>query len=182
MGVVYVGGLVGYNTTSSSITNSYATGSVSGSSNVGGLIGYDDGTNTLTNNWWYNSLSNGIGNNASNISVGHWQEAGSASDFFNPPKLFTMAQVHGTSHQRPDISGPCQANNAFPLLQFRYSTTIHDAYQLQLMFLDLGATYTLANNIDATETSNWNAGSRVCSYWNQLPIHRHLQRQRLHDF
>ena len=78
-----VGGLVGDNVNSSSIANSYATGSVSGSSNVGGLIGYDYGTNTLTNNWWYNSLSNGIGNNASNISVGHWQEAGSASDFFN---------------------------------------------------------------------------------------------------
>ena len=49
-------------------------------------------------------------------------------------------------------------NDAFPLLQFRYATTITDAYQLQLMFLNLGAIYSLANNIDATQTLNWNAG------------------------
>ncbi len=68
---------------SNGIDNSFATGNVSGGSNVGGLIGYYVGTSTLTNNWWYNSLSNGIGNNGFNISVGHWQEATSASDFFN---------------------------------------------------------------------------------------------------
>ncbi len=79
-----VGGLVGANANSNSITNSYATGSVSGSSNVGGLIGNDDGTNTLTNNWWYNSMNQGIGNNVSNTSLGHWQEAGSVSDFYSP--------------------------------------------------------------------------------------------------
>ena len=78
-----LGGLVGYNS-GSSITNSYATGNVSGSSNVGGLIGVDDTTSTLTNNWWYNNLSNGIGNYGPNTSVGQWQEAGGASDFFNP--------------------------------------------------------------------------------------------------
>ncbi len=78
-----VGGLVGKNYNSSSIDNSYATGSVSGSTDVGGLIGNDDGTNTLTNNWWYNSLSQGIGNNGSNTSSGHWQEASSASDFYS---------------------------------------------------------------------------------------------------
>ena len=83
-GWTVLGGFVGFNYNSSSITNSYATGNVSGSSNVGGLIGVDDTTNTLTNNWWYNNLSNGIGNNVSNTSVGQWQEAGSVSDFFNP--------------------------------------------------------------------------------------------------
>ena len=35
--------LLGTISNSSSIANSYAIGSVSGSSNVGGLIGYDDG-------------------------------------------------------------------------------------------------------------------------------------------
>ncbi len=155
-----VGGLVGNNNYSSSITNSFATGNVTGSGSFGGLIGYDDGTNTLTNNWWYNSLSNGIGNNASNINVGHWQEAGSASDFFNP----SQAVYNGTSPW--DISSTTGhiwamsgENNAFPLLQFRYATTIEDAYQLQLMFLDLGATYTVANNIDATQTLSWNLGA-----------------------
>ena len=120
-----VGGLVGENRNSSSVVNSFAIGSVSGGGNVGGLIGYDDGTSTLTNNWWYNSLSKGIGNNGSNTSVGHWQEAGSASDFFNP----SQAVYNGTSPW--DISsttGHIWAmsgdNDAFPLLQFPYSTTI----------------------------------------------------------
>ncbi len=82
-GTSNVGGLVGFNSQSGSITNSFAVGSVSGSSNVGGLIGNDDGTTTLTNNWWYNSLSQGIGNNGSNTSVGHWQEAGGIADFYS---------------------------------------------------------------------------------------------------
>jgi hypothetical protein len=37
-GTTYVGGLVGFNL--GTITNSYATGSVSGTNNVGGLVGY----------------------------------------------------------------------------------------------------------------------------------------------
>ncbi len=158
-GSSYVGGLVGYNTNSSSIDNSYATGSVSGSNNVGGLIGYDDGTNTLTNNWWYNSLSNGIGNYGPNVSVGHWQEVGSASDFFNQAQaVYNGTSPWDISSTTGHIWAMSGDNDAFPLLQFRYSTTISDDYQLQLMFLNLGASYTLANNIDASETSNWNAG------------------------
>jgi len=45
----YVGGLVGYNTTGGtiSITDSYATGNVSGTTNVGGLIGNDTTTGTI---------------------------------------------------------------------------------------------------------------------------------------
>ena len=158
-GGALVGGLVGYNTGGSSIDNSYATGSVSGSSNVGGLIGDDDGSNTLTNNWWYNSLSQGIGNNASNTSVGQWQEAGSASDFFNPAQaVYNGTNPWDISSTTGHIWAMSGDNDAFPLLQFRYAATITDAYQLQLMFLNLGATYSLANNIDATETLNWNAG------------------------
>jgi filamentous hemagglutinin family protein len=38
------GGLVGYNDKDSTITNSYATGAVSGEESVGGLVGYNQGT------------------------------------------------------------------------------------------------------------------------------------------
>ncbi len=159
-GTNVVGGLVGDNISSSVINNSFATGSVSGGTNVGGLIGADDGTTTLTNNWWYNSLTQGIGNNGSNTSIGQWQEAGSASDFFNQAQAVYNGidswDISSTVGHSWAMSGDI---DAYPLLQFRYSTTIKDLDQLQLMFLNLGASYSLANDIDATETSNWNAGN-----------------------
>jgi filamentous hemagglutinin family protein len=47
-----------------------------------------------------------------------------------------------------------------PMLSSEYSTTITNAHQLQLMELNLGASYILANNIDASETTSaagvWN--------------------------
>ena len=50
-----VGGLVGLNN-GGTITNSYATGSVSGSSDVGGLVGLND-NGTITNSYATNSVS-----------------------------------------------------------------------------------------------------------------------------
>jgi len=46
-GANYVGGLVGYSFVGTTVSNSYATGSVSGAIDVGGLVGYSDG---LTDN------------------------------------------------------------------------------------------------------------------------------------
>ena len=37
-----------------------------------------------------------------------------------------------------------------PFLQMEHSTTIRNTHQLQLMAMDLGANYVLANNIDFT--------------------------------
>jgi len=42
---MYVGGLAGINATDHTITNSYATGEVSGGTNVGGLVGKNNGYN-----------------------------------------------------------------------------------------------------------------------------------------
>ena len=48
-----------------------------------------------------------------------------------------------------------------PFLRMEYSTTIRNAHQLQLMAMDLGANYVLANNIDFTgqfdESGMWGA-------------------------
>jgi len=46
-----VGGLVGWNHNNSTISNSYATGSVSGYQDVGGLVG-DNSTSTVENSFW----------------------------------------------------------------------------------------------------------------------------------
>ena len=50
-----VGGLVGWNI--STVTNSYATGSVSGSGSIGGLVGRNDGGSTITNSYATGSVS-----------------------------------------------------------------------------------------------------------------------------
>ena len=47
----YVGGLVGSNSSSSSIKDSYATGSVTGKSSIGGFLGYYN-SGSLTHNYW----------------------------------------------------------------------------------------------------------------------------------
>ena len=52
-GSLYIGGLVGFN--EGTITNSYATGSVSGSSSVGGLVGFNEGT--ITNSYATGSVA-----------------------------------------------------------------------------------------------------------------------------
>jgi len=49
--VVSVGGLVGENF-SSTISNCYAIGNVNGSTDVGGLVGLNDNTNSVTNSFW----------------------------------------------------------------------------------------------------------------------------------
>jgi len=41
-----------------------------------------------------------------------------------------------------------------PMLAMEYSTTITNAHQLQLIDLNLGTSYTLANNIDLSGTTN----------------------------
>ena len=50
--------------------------------------------------------------------------------------------------------------NTRPFLQMEYSTTITNAHQLQLMAMNLGASYTLVSNIDMSELSQpsgmWN--------------------------
>ena len=64
-----IGGLVGSN--SGTISNSYATGSASGSGNVGGLVGYSSGT--ITNSFWdkqTSGMATGVGNAPSYDSLG----------------------------------------------------------------------------------------------------------------
>jgi hypothetical protein len=49
-GINYIGGLVGLNETSSTVSNSYATGSVKGTNYIGGLVGYNEAS-TVSNSY-----------------------------------------------------------------------------------------------------------------------------------
>ncbi len=149
-----IGGLVGKNYASSGIpgiiSNSYATGIVSGSFNIGGLVGSNTGF--ITNSgWWTGAASQAIGSGG----VITYNEATKAA-FMN-----TSHGVYTAGSSTWDISnntGHVWIMLGNPHLQAEWATTITNVYQLQMMAFNLSSIYTLANNIDASETINWNGG------------------------
>jgi filamentous hemagglutinin family protein len=152
-GASVVGGLVGNNLSLSTlISQAYATGAVSGSgSEIGGLVGKSS-SNKITTSYWdsYSTgQANGVGNGSANgitaVTSDPAQSGASNSafkqsayaDFDFTPGTGTWFMIDGSTR---------------PFLRSEYSTTINNAHQLQLMTLNLGASYTLQSNIDAAAT------------------------------
>jgi filamentous hemagglutinin family protein len=153
-----VGGVVGSNY-GATLTNTYSVGSVSGQGNVGGVAGFNHGT--ITNSYW-NTTTNatlllGIGGGYSTgttgLSTGQMQTHGNFAGFdFTPTPGVTgdnwvMVDTDGTLNNAGGALGA-----TFPMLASEYSTVITNAHQLQLMVMALGASYTLAADIDAANT------------------------------
>jgi hypothetical protein len=172
-----VGGLVG-STNSGSITNSYATGSVTGTDSIGGLVGGTGnqyGTTTITNTYAAGAVSGTtnkgglIGSNTgATLSHNYWDtqttgQSSSAGQGANAVEGKTTAQMMNSSTfsgwDIADHGGHAWMMAGNPHLQIENTTTITNAAQLQLMAVDLTKNYTLANDIDASATSSWNAGS-----------------------
>ncbi|MBE7375818.1 GLUG motif-containing protein, partial [Pseudomonas lopnurensis] len=156
-----VGGLVGYNHSSGTISDAYATGRVTnGNGYVGGLVGYNAGS--IASAYWDSDSSGqasaiGNGSGAATAVTGSTRYNHSAY-----ADLGTWTLVSGTS----DVYAATDANGVQwimvegqtrPFLASEYSTTIRNAHQLQLMAYDLSARYTLAADIDASETDGSNA-------------------------
>jgi filamentous hemagglutinin family protein len=141
-GYYYVGGLVGVN--SVTVQQSYATGAVTGSSYVGGLVGWNYGQ--VTTSYW-DTVTSGT-----NVGIGGGTTTGATG-------LTTANARTQSSYSGWDFTGTWYMidGQTRPFLRSEYSTTITNAHQLQLMAINLGASYTLANNIDASETSGANA-------------------------
>ncbi|MGQ1947066.1 GLUG motif-containing protein, partial [Geofilum sp. OHC36d9] len=84
-GYYYVGGLVGFNSSTSQVNNSYSTGSVSGSSYAGGLIGYNSSSSQVNNSYsacsvsGYNYVGGLVGYNDSHSLVNNSYSIGSVS-------------------------------------------------------------------------------------------------------
>lgn len=144
-GIFYVGGLVGPNY-GGTISNSYATGAVTGNSVVGGLAGDNSYGGTITNSYWDTETS------------GQSSSAGGTGK--------TSAQMR----QQATFSGFDFTNSWWlsegdtrPFLRSEYSTTITNAHQLQLMAMNLGASYTLSADINMAELTNpsgmWNTAT-----------------------
>jgi filamentous hemagglutinin family protein len=159
-----LGGFAGVVQLSASIDHVYASGLVTGQGDVAGLAGYvgsigaadhsgylsdsywDDGTTGQTNG--YNLVGTATATNV--VGIG-------GLTGINPYLAATYANL--------DLAGTWFIidGSTRPILRSEYSTTIVTAHQLQLMDLNLGAYYTLAGDIDASETSQasgvWNPAS-----------------------
>ena len=146
----YVGGLVGWLSGGGTIANSYSTGAVSGSGSVGGLLG-GLGTGTITNSFWDTETS-GIPS----------ASAGGAG--LTSVQMMTQARYPQSTGQW-DFANTwwISEGNTRPFLRSEYSATVTNGHQLQLMAMNPGATYRLANDLDMAEITRssgmWNTTS-----------------------
>ncbi|HUW29017.1 MAG TPA: GLUG motif-containing protein [Sulfuriferula sp.] len=152
-----VGGLVGYGN-GGTVSNSYASGAVSGSSYVGGLVGYLVSGGTVTASFW-NTTTSGQGASAGGTGLNS-VEMQTASNFTGftftttpgaAGNNWVMVDVDGTLNNAGSALGATR-----PMLASEYATTITNAHQLQLMSMDLAASYTLGKNISAAATGSAN--------------------------
>ncbi|WP_076591401.1 GLUG motif-containing protein [Herminiimonas arsenitoxidans] len=167
-----VGGLVGHNI--GNLDYSYATGRVNGNMRVGGLIGRNDnidGEGNASNSYWdqnstgqINAIGQDTGSSSINIAAVNSTSAYSYANYTNLGTWSETASGSGVWVAR-DGSGNPQwimiEGSTRPFLYSEYSTTIRNTHQLQLMALNLSASYTLSGNINATETN----GSSPSGMW-----------------
>ena len=158
-----VGGLVGDNQSNSTIQTSYATGGVSGNgSSVGGLVGTNSGI--VTNGFWNSSVvTKGIGSGSTSGATGLTASQMLVSDNF---KGFTItntkfANTTGTAgwvvvntNGQLQAGADTAAAATSPMLNTEYSTDISNAHQLQLMLMDLTASYRMVADVEAIGTGN----------------------------
>ncbi|MBU1364995.1 MAG: filamentous hemagglutinin N-terminal domain-containing protein [Gammaproteobacteria bacterium] len=179
---INVGGLIGYHV-SGTVSNSYATGNVSGTSNVGGLIGYDSSGNvttsyasgaasgtgvdigglighyfsgTISDTYWNSTLNaSGVGYNPTSGATGLTTTQMQTASNFTNFNFTTNPGASGNNWVMLNTAGGLNSGTGtLPMLASEYSTSITNAHQLQLMAMDLTASYSLAANIDASRTNN----------------------------
>ena len=172
------GGLVGYN--SGYIYDSYSTSNVSCDNVAGGLAGlnyaggiyrsYSTGRVVATGSF-INKVAGGLVGHSGgyNGDSGHpivldsyWDiEASGVTTSAGGTGKTTAQMMDASTFKGWDISygsGHTWIMAGYPHLQWEWTDTITNASQLQMVTLNPNAKYTIANNIDASDTKNWNAG------------------------
>ena len=156
-GNTYVGGLVGYNDSGSSIDNAYASGAVNGSVAVGGLVGRNF-YSTITNSFWdvtTTGRSSGYGQSFS----------GTFSAIGLPTEYLRDSANNATNYAGWDFTNIWyQVGDMRPILRSEAATadatgviTITNLHQLALIGTNLGGSYRLGADIDASATAGANA-------------------------
>ncbi|MFV3077790.1 MBG domain-containing protein, partial [Niveispirillum fermenti] len=186
-GAEHVGGLVGYN--DGTVIHAYALGGVSVNgtgTNVAGFAGTNAGT--ITNAYAVGSVASGSGSsnvagfagfNSSLIATAYWDRStsGQTVGFGAEDAAFTAivgfsgtAAFSSATYNSFDFTNSWYLVEGYtrPILRAEYSTTIGNAHQLQLVNLNLSASYTLSRDIDMGEVR------RASGVWNTatgfLPI------------
>ncbi len=153
-----VGGLIGV-LAGGSLSQAYSTGSVTADTNKGGLVGYDEYGPVYTSNFW-NTTTSGMADGVGNQDP---EPAGVTGK--TTAEMMQSATFSGWDFT---VDGVAAGSGdwimaGMPHLQIEWSTDIKTLAQLQMMALNLDASYTLANDIDASETSNWNSSAGFSS-------------------
>lgn len=159
----YVGGLVGY-ADEATIRNSYFAGTVTVNGTPytsGAIMGgrLNDIGNVLTNVYWNTDLTGTSLTATGNSNASKTNVAGLStlqmSDAANWVGFTFTTTPGGDGWVLVGMDGSLNNSNGavLPMRAEEWSPVIHNAHQLQLMALDKGASYTLANNIDASATN-----------------------------
>jgi filamentous hemagglutinin family protein len=154
-----IGGFAGLVQTGGQVDQSYATGQLTAAGGVGGLVGLVAASSFLSNSYWDEgttgrtnavAFSSGTVTNVAAVggSSGHSPYAASSYPAFN----FSSGLDNGGW---VIISGETR-----PVLGAEFSPIITSAHQLELMGLNILGNFTLANDIDMSETTSasgvWN--------------------------
>lgn len=193
----HVGGLVGHQ--DGIVSRSYATGAVTSNGETGGLVGYQ-GSGSISQSWASGKVE---GLNYVGGLVGYQSGGSIAASFFDTTTTRLLAsQGVGNIADAPGVTAiqsadPADANYAFnratysgfdfgadwfiidgetrPFGRWEHSTTIHNAHQLQLMAMDLGASYRLAADIDlgaalADPAQMWKTAAAGSAQYGFVPV------------
>jgi len=156
-GVNAVGGLAGVNW--NAIRNAYAAGSVQGQSQVGGLVGLNGGEiRYLVWDGSSTGQASAVGTSAGGYSSNIGNAAGGSKhgDYANLGNWHESAPGSGFWVAN-DVDGQpawIMVDGLRPVRVAEYVRGIHTVRQLQLIGYDLGASYTLANDIAASPADN----------------------------
>ena len=142
VGGALVGGLVGNN--AGTLTQTYATGFVSGSGVLGGLVGVGSG-GTVTSSYWDAYTTGQLYAYGNHTGVGATAVTSDPNQSSATNYAYKQS-AYGNLNFATDWFMIDGLTRLFG--QWEYSTTITNAHQLQLMAMNFGASYTLANNID----------------------------------
>ncbi|MGA2191738.1 MAG: GLUG motif-containing protein [Steroidobacteraceae bacterium] len=153
-GSLDVGGLAGYNYSGATVIDSYATGRVKGTTAAGGLVGANSGK--VSSSFWDTTTSGlSISAGGTGLTTAQMQTTSSFTGF----TFTTTPGASGNDWVIVDEDGTLNnaggaAGATFPMLASEYSTTIVNTHQLQLMAMNLGASYSLGQVINASATGS----------------------------
>ena len=182
-GGTFVGGLTGSVLGSGSVTRAYATGAVTGSSTVGGLAGRSFAGATITEAYASGAVTGStstgglVGENSGTITGSVWDTQTTGRMAGVGTGSATGATGLTTSQARSQAGYASwnfttewfQAGDMRPIGRWQAAQpgtdgvrVIRNLNQLQLMAINLGASYRLGNDIDASAT---NAAANSAGIW-----------------